>query len=37
MVSVLRGGESGVGGSGLSQVLKNIAKAFKNVFGMGKR
>jgi len=26
-----------MGGSGLSQALKNIAKAFKNVFRIGKR
>jgi len=36
MISVPRGGESGMGGSGLSQAL-NIAKAFKNVFRIGKR
>jgi hypothetical protein len=35
--SLPRGGESGMGGSGLSQALKNIAKAFKNVFRIGKR
>ena len=35
--SALRGGETGMSGSGLSQALKNIAKAFKNVFRIGKR
>jgi len=32
-----RGGESGMTGAGLSQVLKKIAKAFKDVFRIGKR
>ena len=36
MTSVARGGEAGMSGSGLSRALKNIAKAFKNVFRIGK-